>query len=105
PKTTLKTGTPRHPGANAFTPAGPVALRYVDKDGNTLNPKGTAPKIDTITGTFSGPALPNGRFQSPGLTVFASQLIVPNSSATIRIDSVVPGFQVVTYYLTGLGSI
>jgi hypothetical protein len=105
PKTTLKTATPRHPSANAFTPAGPVTLRFTDKDGNALNPKAAPPTIDSIKGTFSGPAAPTGNFQQLGLTLLAGQLLVPHATAAIRIDSVVPGFQLVSYFLTGLGGL
>ncbi len=105
PKTTLKTATPRAPSANAFAAAGPLTLALVDKDGNTLNPKAAEPTIDATNGTFSGPAVPTGRFQALGAAVFADQLIVPNAKAYLRIDSVTPGFQVASYYLTGLGSL
>jgi len=97
--------TPRRPSTNQGEAAGPVTLQEVGGDGNPLNPSATAPTIDATKGTFSGPAAPTGRFQGLGVTFFADQLLKPNAQAFIRIDSVTPGFQTVTYYFSGLGPV
>ena len=104
PRVTKKV-TPRRAATNQGTPAGPVTFATIGGDGSTLNPNAANPTIDATKGTFSGPAVPTGRFEGLGVSLFADQLIKPNSQALIRIDSVTPGFQTVTYYFSGLGPV
>src|SRR5881409_2824194 len=104
PRVTKKV-TPRRAATNQGTPAGPVTFATIGGDGSTLNPNAANPTIDATKGTFSGPAVPTGRFEGLGVSLFADQLLKPNSQALIRIDSVTPGFQTVTYYFSGLGPV
>ena len=90
--------TPRRAGTGV-TPA-QVSFLLLGSGPDSVNPAVDPPKIDATKGTFSGPAAPTGRFERLAFTVFADQLLVPNFQASFRIDSLVPGFQLVTYYLT-----
>jgi len=97
--------TPRRIATNQGTPAGQITFQEVGGDGASLNPGAAQPTIDATKGTFSGPAVPTARFQGLGVTFFADQLLKPNAQAFIRLDSVAPGFQTVTYYFSGLGPV
>ena len=92
--------TPRRPGTG-ITPA-QTSFLLLGAGPDSLDPGAAPPKIDPAKGTFSGPAAPTGRFERLNFTVFAAQLLVPNFQASFTIDSLVPGFQVVTYYLTSV---
>src|SRR5438034_108063 len=92
--------TPRRPGTG-ITPA-QTSFLLLGAGPDSLDPGAPPPKIDAAKGTFSGPAAPSGRFERVSFTVFADQLLVPNFQASFTIDSLVPGFQEVTYYVTSV---
>ncbi len=98
--------TPRAAGANPGSPLGPITVSLVGAQGEVLNPAAPNPTINATTGTFSGPARPTNAFQGLDVSVFAPDLVAPNSAAFIRLDSVTPHYyHSAIFYFSGLGPV
>ena len=82
-----KTVTPRK--ASGQETGGGATISFASPRGTALNPGAPLPSIDPATGIFSGPMPPANGFDG-GFPVEVGQLIT-TASATITIDSVVPG--------------
>ncbi|OLC99046.1 MAG: hypothetical protein AUI88_02455 [Gemmatimonadetes bacterium 13_1_40CM_3_70_8] len=82
-----KTVTPRK--ASGQETGGGATISFASPRGTALNPSAPLPSIDPATGIFSGPMPPANGFDG-GFPVEVGQLIT-TASATITIDSVVPG--------------
>ena len=96
-----KTVTPRAPAINQVASTFNVDL--VGRN-TVLSTTATGPTINATTGVFSGPAAPTTNFRLLGAQLFAEHALKA-SSATIRIDSVVPNYyHQATYYLTVTGA-
>ncbi len=96
-----KSVTPRAPAINLL--AGTFNVDLVGRN-SVLSTTATGPTIDATKGTFSGPAPPSTGFRLLGAQLFAEHALKA-SSATIRIDSLVPlYYHQVSYYLTVAGA-
>jgi hypothetical protein len=91
--------TPRSVAGNQV-PAGAFVVALLDKDGNEIDISTPLPTIDPVTGTFSGPAPPTNYLTTFG-RVFSDQLVVPNQTLEVQIDSIIPEwYHLATYHLT-----
>jgi hypothetical protein len=93
--------TPRSTGAN-YSP-GEFQVRVVGGDGSVLDPDAPEPAIDPETGRFAGPMPPANGF-SLLVQPFVPDLVTSAGTATVTLDSVVPGNPVggtpATYFVT-----
>ncbi|HET9985839.1 MAG TPA: hypothetical protein VFQ38_19730 [Longimicrobiales bacterium] len=94
-------GTPRSDAPNVTVAS--FATTVTGSDNTVLNTTAAAPTIDAQTGKFSGPMPPTNGI-SVAVEPFIPEIVTAGGSATITIDSIVPGNPVAgqnpVYYLT-----